>query len=123
MPSSTTVCGAASRSPSTRYGVRSSGSSPAMTASSAAQQATVGASGPTESSVKDNGSTPSVGTRLAVGLQPTMPQSAAGMRQEPPVSVPTAATAMPSVTDTAAPDEEPPGMRPVARSYGLRGVS
>jgi hypothetical protein len=51
-----------------------------------------------------------------------MPHSAVGMRQEPPVSVPSAPTAMASVTDTAAPDEEPPGIRPAARSNGLRGV-
>ena len=28
----------------------------------------------------------------------------------------------PSATDTAAPDDDPPGMRPVARSKGERGV-
>ncbi len=44
------------------------------------------------------------------------------MRQDPPVSVPSAASAMPSATDTAAPEELPPGMRPVSRSHGLRGV-
>ncbi len=47
------------------------------------------------------------------------------MRIEPPVSDPSAATAMPSATDTAAPDDEPPGMRSTARSsgsHGLRGV-
>ena len=88
-----------------------------------AQQATVAASGPTESSVCDSGRTPSFGTRRAVGLNPTMPHSAAGIRQDPPVSVPSAASAMPSLIETAAPDEEPPGMRPPRRSYGLRGVS
>ena len=46
----------------------SSGSSPAMMASIAAQQATVGARGPTESSENDSGSTPPVGIRFAVGL-------------------------------------------------------
>jgi hypothetical protein len=45
-----------------------------------------------------------------------MPHKAAGMRHEPPVSVPSAPNAMPSVTDTAAPEDEPPGMRPAARS-------
>ena len=87
-----------------------------------AQQRTLAASGPIESSVVDSGSTPSVLTRCAVGLKPVNPHNAAGMRTEPPVSLPTAATAMPSLTDTAAPEEEPPGMRPVARSQGLRGV-
>jgi hypothetical protein len=44
------------------------------------------------------------------------------MRQEPPVSVPSAPNAMASVTDTAAPEDEPPGMRPARRSYALSGV-
>jgi hypothetical protein len=39
-----------------------------MMASSAAQQSTVAASGPTESSENDSGSTPPVGIRPAVGL-------------------------------------------------------
>ena len=52
-----------------------------------------------------------------------MPQNAAGMRQEPPVSVPMPAAAMPSVTETAAPDDEPPGTRPTSRSKGFLGVS
>ena len=56
-----------------------------------------------------HGDAPAVGTRRAVGLNPTMPHSAAGMRQEPPVSVPSAPNAMASVTDTAAPEDEPPG--------------
>ena len=63
-----------------------------------------------------------IGTRRAVGLKPVRPHSAEGMRTEPPVSVPIAAAAMPSVTEIAAPEEDPPGMRPVARSQGLRGV-
>ena len=29
---------------------------------------------------------------------------------------------MPSVTETAAPEEEPPGIRRLARSHGLAGV-
>ena len=69
-----------------------------------------------ESSEVDSGNAPCVGTRRAVGLKPTMPHSAAGIRHEPPVSVPSPANAMPSVTDTAAPDDEPPGMRAALRS-------
>jgi hypothetical protein len=34
----------------------------------------------------------------------------------PSVSVPSAPNAMPSVIDTAAPDDEPPGIRPAPRS-------
>ena len=51
-----------------------------------------------------------------------IPHIAAGIRHDPPVSVPSAANAMPSLTETAAPEEDPPGIRPVARSHGLAGV-
>jgi hypothetical protein len=57
-----------------------------------------------------------------VGLKPTKPFSAEGMRIDPPVSVPIAPAAMPSVTETAAPDDDPPGMRPAARSKAFFGV-
>ena len=90
--------------------------SPASTASRIAQHATVGAIGPMESSEVDSGNAPCVGTRYAVGLKPTIPQSAAGIRHEPPVSVPSPAAAMPSVTETTAPDDEPPGIRAALRS-------
>ena len=88
-----------------------------------AQQRTLAASGPMESSEVDSGTVPSIGTRRCVGLKPVSPQSADGMRTEPPVSEPMPTTAMPSVTDTAAPLDEPPGMRPPpARSHGFFGV-
>ena len=73
-----------------------------------------------ESRLVESGTTPSIGTRRAVGLKPTMPHTAAGMRTEPPVSVPSAATAMRSPTETAAPADDPPGTR--VRSAGLPGV-
>ena len=49
-----------------------------------------------------------------------MPHNAAGMRIEPPVSLPIAISHMPSAAATAAPEDEPPGTR--ARSRGLPGV-
>ena len=58
--------------------------------------------------------------RSRLGLKPTMPQNAAGMRVEPPVSVPMATSHMPSAAATAAPEDEPPGTR--VRSAGLPGV-
>ena len=67
--------------------------------------------GPMESSVYDSGKAPSVGMRWRLGLKPTMPHSAAGMRVEPPVSLPMAISHMPSATATAPPDDEPPGTR------------
>ena len=62
------------------------------------------------------------GVSRAVFLKPTMPHSAAGMRIEPPVSEPRPMKAAPVATDTAAPDDEPPGMRGTAGSAGLAGV-
>src|SRR5258708_26972984 len=50
-----------------------------------------------------------------------MPHSAAGMRTEPPVSVPSANAAMPSLTDTAAPEDDPPGILRLPRSEGFAG--
>src|SRR5690348_2105603 len=91
-----------------------------MIASALAQSATLLAIGPTESSVLLSGKAPSVGTRWRLGLRPTRPQSPAGIRTEPPVSVPIAISHMPSATATGAPAEEPPGTR--LRSRGLPGV-
>jgi hypothetical protein len=84
------------------------------------QQVMLRASGPMESRVVESGSMPACGMRPAVGLKPASPHNAAGMRTDPPVSVPIATAAMPSATETAAPDDDPPGMR--ARSNGLPGV-
>ena len=76
----------------------------------------------TVSKLVDKGRAPCVGTSLAVLLKPTIPHSAAGMRIEPPVSEPRPTKAAPAATDTAAPDDEPPGMRSTWVSAGLTGV-
>jgi hypothetical protein len=47
-----------------------------------------------------------------VGLKPTTPQQAAGMRIEPPESVPSATSAAPSTRAAAFPPLEPPATRP-----------
>jgi hypothetical protein len=60
--------------------------------------ATERASGPTWSRVVLSGTTPAHGISPSVGFRPTMPQAAAGMRIEPPVSVPTEPNPMPSST-------------------------
>jgi hypothetical protein len=52
-----------------------------------------------------------------VGFPPTTPQTAAGWRIEPPVSVPIPSGASKPATAAADPPEEPPGTR--ARSHGL----
>src|SRR3546814_3153314 len=74
--------------------------------SSKAQHDTEAARGPMESRLKDSGKAPVCETRLAVGLKPVSPQKADGIRTDPPVSVPMAATAIWSATDTPAPEEE-----------------
>src|SRR5579863_3561020 len=95
---------------------------PLNTLSSAAQHATLLASGPTESRLGASGKAPLSDTRPCVGLNPTTPQKAAGMRHDPPVSVPIVAGVMPSATATAPPEVEPPGIWARARSQGLEGV-
>ena len=55
----------------------------------------------TVSSVVDSGTAPSVGTRRAVLLKPTMPHRAAGMRSDPPVSEPRPMKAAPVATETS----------------------
>lgn len=57
-------------------------------------------------------------SRPKVGLNPTHPQSAAGMRTEPPVSLPVAAAQRRATTAAADPPLDPPGMR--VESIGLR---
>ena len=49
----------------------------------------------------------SLGTRPGVGRKPTMPQNAAGLRSEPPVSEPVQSGAMPVASATAEPPDEP----------------
>jgi hypothetical protein len=59
-----------------------------------------------------------VGNRARVALNPKSPQFEAGMRTDPPPSLPCAAGTIPPATTAPAPPEEPPGVRP--RSQGLR---
>ncbi len=55
-----------------------------------------------------------------VVFRPAIPQQAAGIRTEPPVSVPRAASASPAATATAEPLDDPPGTR--RGSAGFTGV-
>ena len=89
-----------------------------MACSTMAASATVRVIGPTVSSDADSGSTPRLLTRPYVGFRPTMPQKAAGMRMEPPVSEPSVAAQR--LAAMAAP--EPPLDPPVTQSvfHGLR---
>ena len=56
--------------------------------------------------------------RPRLGFRPTSPQHAAGMRIEPPPSLPCATGTIPAATAAAAPPEEPPVVR--RKSHGLR---
>src|SRR5580698_6618140 len=58
------------------------------------------------------------GTRPNVGLSPTTPDHAAGMRTEPPASVPICSGPNPAAAAEAAPDDEPPGV--CSGFHGLR---
>ena len=82
-------------------------SSPAMALSSNAVSATVRPIGPTTDSTFQPWARRSVGTRPGVGRKPTMPQKAAGLRNDPPVSEPWQSGAMPVASATADPPDEP----------------
>src|SRR5512133_2714808 len=80
--------------------------------------ATVCAIGPAWSKVGASGKTPSSGTSPKVGLKPTTAQQAAGMRIDPPDSVPSAASAKPAASAAAEPPLDPPAVRPGAAGFG-----
>ena len=65
-----------------------------------------------------NGDNGYAGTRPKLGLSPTLPQNAAGMRTEPAPSVPTLSGPSPAATAAAVPPDEPPGV--FDGSHGLR---
>ena len=90
---------------------------PATTPSSSAAWATVRARIPTWSHVGASGCTPVTGTSPAVGFSPTTPQYAAGIRTEPPQSVPIASSHTPAPTSAAEPPLEPPEVRSGSRGF------
>src|SRR5882757_1969338 len=91
-----------------------------MAPSTSAESRTLRVSGPTWSRDHDRDSTPRREARPYVGLIPTVPQTDAGMRIEPPVSVPMATRHMPAATAAPDPPLDPPGM--CSRPHGLRVV-
>ena len=92
-------------------------STPAMIATARAAVATSGASEPMVSSEMLSGTTPVVSIRLRVGLKPTTPQRPAGMRIDPPVSLPTAQSQTPAATAAAEPPDDPPAIRVGSRGF------
>src|ERR1700686_1278922 len=79
---------------------------------------TVRASGPAQSKAGESGMMPSQEMRPQLGFRPATPQRDAGMRMEPPVSVPMLPWQRPAATAAAEPPLEPPGMR--VGSQGFR---
>src|SRR5438045_2096243 len=82
-----------------------------------AASATVRVSGPWWAMVP-SGEVGKAGTRARVGLRPKQPVKAAGMRTEPPPSVPRWIAPRPSTVAAAAPADEPPVV--IRVSQGLR---
>src|SRR4051794_14807515 len=85
---------------------------------SSTQPATSRAIGPAWSNDGASGKTPSIGTTPKPGLKPTTPQHAAGIRIEPPVSVPSAPSTRPSASAAADPPLDPPAVRPGNDGFG-----
>jgi hypothetical protein len=83
----------------------------------------VPAIGPTWSQDQDSGHTPVAGTRPQVGLSPTTPQQAAGIRIDPAVSLPTAPGTSPAATAAADPPLDPPAIRPRSQGLAVPGVT
>src|SRR5215217_676796 len=82
------------------------------------QSATDRAIGPAWSKLGASGKQPSIGTRSKVGLNPTRPHQADGIRIEPPESEPSATSARPAATAAAEPPLDPPATRPGATGFG-----
>ncbi len=78
-----------------------------MPLSNKAVSATVRPIGPTTGNPLHPCGRRSVGTRPGVGRKPTMPQNAAGLRNDPPVSEPWQIGTIPVANATADPPDEP----------------
>src|SRR5713101_2648185 len=89
-----------------------------MTSSSAAASRTVRATGPDVPRPSEPEPYGDGDTRPRDGLIPRRPQHDAGMRIEPPPSLPCATGHSPAAVAAAAPPLDPPGVRDV--SHGLR---
>ena len=93
------------------------GSGPAMALSMSAASCTVRAMGPCTDRYDHGELFGHVGTLPSDGRKPTMLQKFAGLRREPPISLPSARGTMPHARETAAPPLLPPHV--LVRSYGF----
>src|SRR5208283_1384604 len=93
------------------------GSGPEMASKIRAASTTLLVIGPITSRLKDRYRRPPLPTLPNDGLNPTTPQSAAGILTEPPVSDPKAPAQKPAATAAAEPPLDPPGI--LEESYGF----
>src|SRR5271154_3839858 len=96
----------------------SAGCSPLIASSSSAISSTLRAIGPWTVRLRSILKAGLCGTRPMLGRKPTTPQKLAGLRSEPPMSVPWASQAVPAANATAPPPVEPEAERD--RFHGLR---
>src|SRR5262245_3244030 len=89
-----------------------------MASSMRARSSTVRAIGPLADNVRSILALGVRATRPMLGRMPTMPQKLAGLRSDPPKSVPCASQAVPVANATAAPPDEPAAERD--SFHGLR---
>src|SRR6202051_4235271 len=97
----------------------SAGCSPLMASSNSATSSTLRATEPWTVRLRSILNPGVCATRPMLGLNPTMPQKLAGLRNEPPMSVPWASHAMPVASATAAPPEEPAADRDVSQGLSV----
>src|ERR1700755_1144025 len=89
----------------------SAGLSPLMASSSNARSSILRAIGPCTVRLRSILAVGVCATRPILGRIPTMPQKLAGLRSEPPMSVPCASQAVPLASAAADPPEEPDAER------------
>src|SRR5262249_60558304 len=82
-----------------------------------AGSAMLGAIGPCTPRVRSRGGAGLRAPRPMLGRMPTTPQKLAGLRSDPPVSLPCATQAVPEASAAAAPPDDPAAER--ARFHGL----
>ena len=104
--------GAANDAGSSSREIGTRGSGPAMADSCSATSATVRPIGPCTDTCDQPIAAGHVGTRPGVGRRPTTLQNAAGLRSEPPMSLPSASGTNPAASAAAAPPEDPPADSP-----------
>ena len=98
----------AKREPGSEIEIGQRASGPAIALSRRAKSGTFRAMGPETAIVDQESPAAAWATRPGATRNPTMPQNAAGLRKEPPLSLPSAIGTMPHARLTAAPPLLPP---------------